>query len=251
MKASSRLEPSRYRSLVDADLRTLAATDPSCLTYDIPHLEGWTVHTVIGHTAWIMRYVSYCLQAAPDDPPPRASVGEPPLGAEVFDWFTEAATTVRSLLDTVDLTIARPSWTGPQDGQWWLRRLAQETSMHRWDVQSAVTTPDGIDPDLARDGIDEVLEVFVPSRMHFDALDAVGATIHLHGTDTGPEASEWLLRVTDEAIDREHTHGRADVAVRGTMSDLLLLLWSRVPPSRLEVIGDGSLLDRWQRAATF
>jgi hypothetical protein len=29
------------------------------------------------------------------------------------------------------------------------------------------------------------------------------------------------------------------------------LLWSRLPPSRLDTFGDASLLDRWQHAAKF
>jgi hypothetical protein len=41
------------------------------------------------------------------------------------------------------------------------------------------------------------------------------------------------------------------VAARGSTSDLLLLMWSRIPAGRLEVFGDADLLYRWQAAAAF
>jgi predicted lipid carrier protein YhbT len=44
-------------------------------------------------------------------------------------------------------------------------------------------------------------------------------------------------------VRREHAKG--DVAVRAPASDLLLFLWGRIPPDRLEVMGDTALLPRW------
>jgi MDMPI C-terminal domain len=38
------------------------------------------------------------------------------------------------------------------------------------------------------------------------------------------------------------------VAVRGTASDLLLLLWNRVSADRFEVFGDAELLEWWRAA---
>ena len=46
-------------------------------------------------------------------------------------------------------------------------------------------------------------------------------------------------------------HAKGDVAARGTASDLLLMMWNRITPDRLDVFGDGDLLTRWQRAARF
>jgi len=119
----------------------------------------------------------------------------------------------------------------------------------RWDAQAASGEPDPIDVDLARDGIDEVLEVFVPNRMQFDALDGGGETIHLHATDA--DDGEWMLTLGSDAVAWERGHAKGDVAARGAMSDLLLLLWSRIPPARLDTFGDTELLNRWQTAARF
>lgn len=40
----------------------------------------------------------------------------------------------------------------------------------------------------------------------------------------------------------EHAHRKGDVAVRGSASDLYLMLWGRVAPTDVEVIGDDEFL---------
>ncbi|MDH3679283.1 MAG: maleylpyruvate isomerase family mycothiol-dependent enzyme [Acidimicrobiia bacterium] len=243
------LDPAEYRRLLDVETVRLASVDAASLSSDIPHIAGWTVHSVVGHTAWLLRYISLCLQASPDDPPARSAIGEPPVGADVFPWFAEAAERVRAILADADLDTMRPTWTGPQPTSWWLRRVTQEIAMHRWDAQSATGLPDPIDTDLARDGIEEVLEVFVPNRLQFDVLAGTGETIHLHATDAAD--GEWMLDLQPDEVRWGRGHAKGDAAARGPMADLLLLLWSRIPPSRLEVFGDVGLLDRWQEAAKF
>lgn len=85
--------------------------------------------------------------------------------------------------------------------------------------------------------------------MLFDNLNGAGETIHLHATDES--TGEWFITLKQDAIDWERSHTKGDVAARGSASDLHLLLWGRISPSQVEVIGDGSLLDRWQAASAF
>lgn len=245
----SSLSPSDHRHLLRVEAARLAAIGPEHLDLEIPHLEGWTVASVIGHTGWVFRYASLSLQSDPDDPPSRSSVPEPPPGADVIDWFGEGAEAIQSTVDQADLDVVRPTFTGPQPGSWWLRRLGHEVAVHRWDAESAIGTPEPIEGRQAKDGIDEVLEVFAPQRMQFATLAGQGETVHLHATDI--DHGEWLMTYEPENIAWTHAHAKGDVAARGPVSDLLLLLWSRIPAGRLEIFGDASLIDRWQDAATF
>ncbi len=237
------------RRFLELEAERLAQTDDSDLGLEIPHIDGWTVQSVIGHTGWVYRYVDAALQATPDDPPSRSAVPEPPTSEGVVAWLAEGAEALMARFDQIDLDEIHPTFTGPQPGHWWLRRIAQESAMHRWDVQSARGKPDAIDPALAKDGIDEVLEVFTPARMQFPTLNGAGETVHLHATDI--DDGEWVLTYQADSVAWEHNHTKADVAARGPVEDLLLLVWSRIPPSRLEIFGDSTLLDRWQEAATF
>jgi hypothetical protein len=167
----------------------------------------------------------------------------------VIEWLAEGANDLMDVLGQTDLDTQRPSWTGPQPGHWWLRRVCHEAAMHRWDAYAPSGRPEPIDADQARDGVEEVFEVFVPHRMQFDSLAGSGETIHLHATDI--EDGEWRLELLADELRWERAHAKCDVAARGPVSDLLLLLWSRIPPSELETFGDTALLDRWQHAAAF
>jgi uncharacterized protein (TIGR03083 family) len=244
----SELSPDEYFQRLDAEVELLAKTGPDTLTRPIPHITGWTVHSVIGHIGWVLRYVDQCRAAAPEVPPSRAVVGEPPHGPEVLGWFTDAADAVRRSLSSAGLDDLLPTFTGPLKTSWWLRRLSHELALHRWDVEAASGTPGPIDAEQAVDAVDEVLEVYVPTRMHFEVLAGGGETIHLHATDV--DHGEWMLTLGPDRVEWEHGHAKGDVAARGTASDLLLLLWSRLPPARLQVFGDATLLERWQTAAT-
>jgi uncharacterized protein (TIGR03083 family) len=245
----SDLTPAEHRHLFQVETARLSHVEPSQLELDVPHLEGWTVRSVIGHMGWVFRFAKLALESGPDERPSRSSVPEPPPGDEVIDWLATGYRELLVVLDGVDLDSLHPTFTGPQPARWWFRRLSLEVAMHRWDAESASSSPEPIDARQALDGVDEILEVFVPHRMQFPVLAGDGETVHLHATDI--EGGEWFLTYRPDSVDWERVHAKGDVAARGTMSDLLLLVWGRIPPSRLEVFGDISLLERWQRAATF
>jgi uncharacterized protein (TIGR03083 family) len=241
----------RYLSQVADESARLLATDAAVLGHPIPHIEGWTVGDVIGHTGWVARYATLLQSASPEDPPSRAAIPNPPAGSDVLAWASEAVAGLTEALEHSDPDTIRPSFAGPVPAYWWVRRMAHELSMHRWDIDSATGTAQPIDAEISVDGIDEIFEVFVPARMRFETLAASGETVHLHSTDEGKGAGEWTATLMADKIEWDHSHSKSDVAVRGTASDLLLMMWSRIPATRLEVFGDASLIDRWQEAATF
>jgi hypothetical protein len=98
-----------------------------------------------------------------------------------------------------------------------------------------------------------------PVRREFTDLSAytredpaVARTLHFHATDTPPEAAaEWVIDLTGEAITWRRAHEKAAVAVRGPLTDLLLVLYRRRPADGLEVLGDAGLLDLWLDRAKF
>ena len=244
-----RLSPENYRSHLSDDMKLLAGITSDHLAVELPQVEGWTVETLLGHTGWVLRYATAVLQAPLDSPPPRSSIGHAPVGPDVLEWFSSSAEGVAQLLPTLDLDSVVTTFTGPQPAKWWVRRLAHEVAVHRWDAEVALGSPTALKSELAIDGIDEMMEVFAPRRMQFDVLAGTGETIHLHATDSNH--GEWMLTLNDDSVGWEHAHAKGDVAARGSASDLLLFLWGRIDQSPLEVFGDASLLERWQQAATF
>jgi uncharacterized protein (TIGR03083 family) len=138
---------------------------------------------------------------------------------------------------------AAPTWSWVPDATtaWVVRRLAHETTVHRWDAQLAAGDDPVIDAELASDGIDEFLFEML-GRVSPDAA-AAGGSVHLHCTDVD---GEWTIRPQDDGtllVAREHAKG--DAAIRGPASDLLLVLWRRLPSAAVEVIGDAEVADRF------
>ncbi len=244
----SRLDRGDYLHQIRVEGARIEEIDPEQLDFDVAHISGWTVGAVVGHTGWVYRFVTEVL-AATDEPPRRSSIPEPPAGPSVLGWFSDSAAGLMTALEATPADKPCVSFAGEVDASWWVRRIAHETAMHRWDAFASIGSVDPIETRLADDGITEVFDVFLPTRFQFDRLKADGETIHLHATDC-PDG-EWLLELHPDRVDVTQQHAKATVAARGTTSDLLLMLWGRIPPAQLEVFGDSSLLDRWQDAATF
>jgi uncharacterized protein (TIGR03083 family) len=230
-------------------LAAAAALGPGAAVAACP---GWDVVDLVRHVGGVHSRFRAQIERGPDervsardvaaaDPPP----GEPEA---LIAWYRAGAARLADAIDGMDRAAEWPTWAGPRPARWVARRMAQETAVHRWDVQQAVGEPAGIDRDLAVDGIDEFLEVFVP-LVPPERLTRTG-TLHLHATDPGLEgdAGEWLVELSGDGIGSSRGHAKGDVAVRAAAGDLLLLVWNRVPggDSRYEVFGDASLLAHWR-----
>lgn len=203
----------------------------------------WDRTELLAHVANVHGWVRAQLRRGPDEQIRFSTVERAPEGDGLTDWYEAGAAELLDLLASMDLAATWPTWAGPQPGTFFPRRMAQETAVHRWD---AVSGP--IDSGLAVDGIDELLELFVP-RLSSDRLVGVEGSIHLHATDT---EGEWLVQISPEGIRFERGHAKGDVALRGRAQDLILWSWNRVPvDNRFEVFGDAALLDSWRATVVF
>lgn len=224
------------RSDSDALLAAYRA-DP---TATVPCCPGWDRTALLEHVGRTHEWIRLQAERGPEERVRFGATAHAPEGKAMVDWFAGGATTLIAALAAMDLTITWPSWAGPQPGTFYPRRMAQETAMHRRDAD-----PVPFDPELAVDGVNELLELFAPLAPGDKLADHPGS-IHLHATDTD---GEWLVRLTPEGVRFELGHAKGDVALRGTASDLLLWGWNRVPvDDRFEVFGDASLLDLWRTA---
>lgn len=167
-----------------------------------------------------------------------------PAGTTRPDWLRQGTATMVEQLAVAAPDAEIKTWAGLKPPAWLRRRMTHELAVHRWDAQAAAGDPQPVATDVAEDGIDELLGEFLPAA---DVTD-VGGTIHLHATDGD---GEWFIDPTGDALAWERSHTKADVAVRGTTSDLLLVLWGRVGTDAVEVLGDDTVLTRWRTATRF
>jgi uncharacterized protein (TIGR03083 family) len=132
----------------------------------------------------------------------------------------------------------------------WARRRAHEAAVHLADAQLAAGRTVDLAPDLAADGVDEWLGLIAAGT----GLRGDGQSLHFHATDAGLSGTgEWLVTRTPSGITVQRGHGKADVAVRGSAADLLLVLTRRLPPSApgVEILGEQALLTHWLEHTPF
>ena len=65
-----------------------------------------------------------------------------------------------------------------------------------------------------------------PGRLPTEPVDGLTGSLHLHATDTD---GEWYLGLAPDRLEHRREHAKADAALRGTASDLLLWLVGRRP----------------------
>jgi uncharacterized protein (TIGR03083 family) len=212
----------------------------------VPACPGWRVDDVVGHIGkthqWVMMIVASGQRIRYRDLPP------PPEGPEArLAWYREGFAELVTTLEKAppDQEVWTFSVAGDERVSWWRRRMAIETAVHRWDVQATVGTPDPVDADLARDGVDEYLWEFLPAKLSVGAIEGVSGTLHLHATD---HSGEWWLDLDAPGLAGRREHAKADTAVRGPVEGMLLWLWNRqsAPDAGLEVLGRADLVDAWK-----
>jgi uncharacterized protein (TIGR03083 family) len=224
----------------EAAVRTAGVDAP------VPSCPGWTVADLLEHIGRIHRWVASIVTDAATEPAAFWTEVEAPPPAGLVEWYAAGWRGLADVLAAAGPDVEVWSWTPWRTTAFWARRQAHELAVHRFDAQLAAGgLPDPVPAEQAVDAVDELFEL-LPHRRRRAGITGSGETIHLHATDA---PGEWLVTLVPGGVEVAHEHAKGDVAARGPASDLLLLLSGRVGPARVEVFGDVSLLERWQRDA--
>jgi uncharacterized protein (TIGR03083 family) len=245
-----------YRRLLDclaADFSRLRAVVPADLAAAVPSCPGWTVADLTHHVGKVYLHKTVIMRegAEPDPWPPEGLAEEDPVALldRAYAGLAEEFAT-RKPADPAG------TWYAPdQSVGFWIRRMAQETVIHRIDAELGTGKPVAPVPDdLAIDGIDELLKVFVaydvaewgdyftdilagsPGRTYAVRADAAAWTVR-----TGP----GLFTVEDGAGD-----DATDVTVSGPPTAVLRWLWNREgagEPSGVTVEGGPEAVEELRR----
>ena len=205
-------------------LRSILAT--SDLSTPIPDCPGWRLSDLGEHLGGIYRFATTGIaEKRPSDAP------HGPTGwAALLDWFDTGFDLLCEAL--ADHPWDEPCWTmGPDKTVgFWVRRQCHETTMHMRDAQHALGSVEPLSPELAVDGIDEVLEVFLPRQIRLGRIAPLPARVDLHITDL-PGVMSGVPAAAHPAGGRTLGEGpAANAAVTGPAELVLLLLWHRVGP---------------------
>lgn len=241
MAASLPMNHASHLSALERDGTAFATSCAAAgLGAAVDSCPGWTVADLVWHLTEVHHFWRTIVgERRPTwegyDQPAR------PTDDELLRGYRSGFADTLSVLSATDP--AQPNWTWSSDHSagFVIRRMAQETAVHRWDADLAAAIVTPIDALLASDGIDEFLTHMI-SDVVAEAPEP-GGSVHLHCTDV---AGEWTVRPSDDGaqiVTREHAKG--DAAMRGTASDLLLVLWRRQDITHVDVVGDGDVAQRF------
>ena len=222
------MEYSRFLDYLGADferLRTVVRIDPAAA---VPSCPGWTVADLTRHVGEVYLHKTLAMREGvePEPWPPAELAEEEPLALldrSYADLRHEFAT--RTPEDP-----AGAWYTPDQSVGFWIRRMAQETVIHRIDAElgaGQVVAP--VPDDLAIDGIDELLKVFVEYSVRNwasafgDALEGSPGRTYTVRTD----GAAWRVRTGPGLFAVEDGPGEADVTVSGPPAAVLRWAWNR------------------------
>jgi uncharacterized protein (TIGR03083 family) len=228
--------------------RAVVSSAPD-LDVPVPSCPGWTLadlaqHIGAGRRSWAATVALG--EAATGRVQPDPDEATAPGDRAALDAWLAAST--QQLLDALrDAGPDRPCWTwwatsqSPQTSGAVARHQLQEVAVHTWDAQAAAGAPAPLPREVALDGVEEFLSTCVAttSRWPYEP-----ATVVYRATE-GPA---WRLRLSAGGARVERTTEAAaaeepEVTASATASDLVLVMYGRLPVDALAIDGDRRPLD--------
>ncbi len=238
-------------------LRAARAMDLDAAVATCP---GWTGADLVWHLTEVQHFWASIVERRLSDPELVDDPVRPDPAQLAVAFERESARLVAALGDT-DPDEPMWSWSGlGGTAAWVLRRQAHEALIHRVDAESVVGSISPIDPDLAVDGIDEVLTVMldasdIPDWGVFERIGRKGEIRsgrrawafemgRLLGTspDSGITYDSAVIRLGVDVSEPE-------ISIEGPPDAMDLWLWGRGSMGRLIIRGDRSLADFVRDAA--
>ena len=221
-----------------------AAAEHAGLTAEVSSCPGWTVTDLLTHLGRVHRWVTDIVGRSGTEPFPYTD-REP--DGDLLEWYQAGLSGLLDRLRRIDPE--QPAWnfspTAPKVAGFWARRQAHETAVHRWDADLAGGRPGDFAPDLAADGVGEVVESMLPRRARREPLASARAAVRIDCADTG---DGWLVTLTPGRVDTvrlvddaRSVHDRPDATITGPAGQMYLVLWGRRPLDTVTVTGNADL----------
>ncbi|HEY9351987.1 MAG TPA: maleylpyruvate isomerase family mycothiol-dependent enzyme [Nocardioides sp.] len=252
-----RSESARFRAV-------LADTDP---TTPVPTAPEWTAADLLWHVAAeVQHFWTYVLETRPAAPTGETySEPERPEDATYQDLLAHFDDLNARFIKTMEQTGPEEptwSWAADQTAGFTYRRQAHEILIHRLDAELTAGAVTPLDPALAADGIDEILDVFYGGKPEWASFAGGGQYVRVDAVDTDTQTWVELGLVSgtrpngdsleDEpdlsVVSQDEIPGdtEPDVVIAGTAADLDAWLWRRRDDAGIEVTGDKDVYERFR-----
>ncbi len=249
------METSELRHHLDVEYARLRAALPAdgLTGIRVPSCPDWSLDDLVQHVGEVYWHKVDCIRLNARPSPNASGSGrypheEPDLtGLSSVQVLEQGYARLNEIFE--QYPPEAPAWTWFEPDQsvgFWIRRMAHETAVHRFDAELAVGTPTEIDAGLAEDGIDEVLACMLVSDIEPGDYPAGRPDVQVR---TGTRS--WFVRFDPDGLSVD-TQGEATTVIHGGASDLELWLYNRIAGEKLGYTGDltgmGLLRDLMHRA---
>ena len=204
----------------------------------VPPCPGWTVRDVAEHTAVVYAHKATIIENALSEPP---RPWPPDFGyTDVLEFYDEQLHRVIEALRTRDPAAHVLTWYEPEQTiGFWVRRMMQETVIHRADVESATGQPTPVDEAVAVDGIDELIE----RMLCYDTEAYAEAPGNGQRIAITAGNGAWTVTLGEKVASFEPAAADdVDATITGSPSDVLLALSNRLEYDALRTDGDAAAL---------
>lgn len=228
-----------FHAALASDFARLVEVSAGNLDRPVPSCPGWTMDDLDRHVAAVYLHKVACIRdkAEPADWPP-AELAQEETQAQLRRAYEELTAELAARADD------EPSgnWYAPDPTVgFWRRRMAQETVIHRIDAELAAGVPSvDVPDDLALDGIDEVLRIFLEYSVATWHDYFVAGLRRGEGRSVALAAGgrRWLVAIGPDALTVTEGDGPAAAEVTGSPDALLRWLWRRADDSTVTVTGN-------------
>jgi uncharacterized protein (TIGR03083 family) len=222
----SDVDEQRFLECLEADYTRLREVAPDALDKPVPTCPGWTGGDLVRHVAEVYLHKTETMRQGRWPAP-----WPPELPGDPLHVLDDAYRRLVGELTAREAADSALTWYGPdQTVGFWLRRMAQETVIHRLDAELAAGASHApIPTDLADDGIDELLVCFLayasveyPDELGEHLGECDGRTVQI-----ATEGAGWQVQLGPTEITVERGHFDAEVSVSGEAGAVLRWVWRR------------------------
>ncbi|HVT41862.1 MAG TPA: maleylpyruvate isomerase N-terminal domain-containing protein [Acidimicrobiales bacterium] len=197
----------------------------------VPSCPKWSVRDLAHHIGEVQWYWGQNVLAKNADTRSGGELTTMPDDTDLLAWLGWCTYTLLGALRE-----AGPDapcwawWPAPRTAGAVGRHQAQEVSVHRWDAEgvAGAGASGPLESALATDGVPEFIDIMVGEDQR-----ALPGAVTLTATDTG---GTWRIAGQDVT-----STGRTS-ELRATASDLVLMLYRRLPVPDIDVVGDPILV---------
>ncbi len=232
----------------------------------VPSCPDWDADDLLWHLAevqWFWGAIAGRGLTRGEDVEALDNGGRPSDREGLLAYFASATADLHGALSASTPETPAWTWSDEQSIGFIRRRQAHEALIHRLDAELTAGDRTAMDPDLATDGVDELLHVMYGGTQPWGRFTPDPTqTVAVHTTDTdrswlvtlgqftgtGPDGTTYdepdlAVASSDDAA--SDTREPPAATLRGVAADLDCWLWHRPPLGEVERGGDPSVLSRF------